>query len=78
MLPSPSYHKHDLAGRPLYIERSGSIDVAKVVGVIDEDALVARHFWQMFLIERKCEQVRWLHGAETCAVRTHTVHINNV
>jgi hypothetical protein len=28
-----------------------------VVGIIDEDMLVARHFWQMFFIEQKCDEV---------------------
>ena len=51
-----SYHKHDAEGRPLYIERSGAIDVSKVVNIMDADALIARHLWQMIFLERKCAE----------------------
>jgi hypothetical protein len=68
-----SYHKHDKDGRPLYIERSGAIDVPAVLHVIDDDALVVRHLWQMEVIAQQCAEVRVLrfmacHNAGNCVI----------
>ena len=72
-----AYHKHDSEGRPLYFERSGAVAVDKVLHIIDADALMARHLWQMIFLERKCVEATAALGRPVTKA-TYVFDLNNL
>lgn len=57
-----SYHKHDRAGRPIYIERTGMIDLPKLLTIMDGDDIVRRHIWHMEFISQMCRHATAAQG----------------
>jgi len=62
MTPHLSSRVRDRHGRPLYIERTGDVDMPRTLQLIDVDDVVRRHIWHMEIQERRC-------GAEGKLVR---------